>query len=102
MNASLNRRAFLNLTTLTTALLTAGKLPVLGAQRRQRPPTGKPGLGVDGHLGPWAAKPLVGYYKTYRPVTATLGERYTLTYKILQWNSPRQPGVSRNLPIGSW
>ena len=102
MKTSLDRRTFIELSAMTTALLTAGQLPTLGAQRRIQPrPAGKPGLGVDGHLGPWASKPLVGYHRTFRPGTGKTAENYTLTYKILQWNSPRAPGVSKNLPIGS-
>jgi hypothetical protein len=82
---------------MSGGLLVAGQFPLLANEKEYIP---EPGVGVDKHLGPWAAKPVVGYRKEYRPAKGKVAENYQLTYRILQWSSPRKPGMAKCNEIG--
>jgi hypothetical protein len=86
----------MSLSAMTGGLLVSGQLPALAGPGD----VPKPGVGVDKHLGPWAAKPVVGYRKEFRPAKGKVTENYQLTYRILQWSSPRQPGMAKCNEIG--
>jgi len=89
------RREFTRGAAVAAALLAAGRLPTLRAQDRTAP-----GPGVDGHLGPWPQKPVLGHLPHFRPVSAPFGDTYTLTYRALHWSSADEPGRHTNEPIG--
>lgn len=75
-----NRRQFLKTGAIVTALVTAGRLPLLSAQTEANP-------SIDASTGPHAVKPIRDHLKRFLPAEAPLrkNETYSLTYDIVQW-----------------
>ncbi len=76
-----NRRQFLKTGAIATALMTAGRLPLLSAQTEADP-------SIDASTGPHAIKPIRDHLKRFSPAETPLtkGENYSLTYDIVHWN----------------
>ena len=76
-----NRRQFLKTGAIATALITAGRLPLLSAQTDAD-------ASIDASTGPHAVKPIRDHLKRFSPAEAPLrkNETYSLTYDIVHWN----------------
>lgn len=77
----INRRQFLKTGAIATALMTAGRLPLLSAQTEVD-------KSIDASTGPHAVKPIRDHLKRFSPAEAPLrkNETYSLTYDIIHWN----------------
>jgi hypothetical protein len=75
-----NRRQFLKTGAIVTALVTAGRLPLLSAQTEAN-------TSIDTSTCPHAVKPIRDHLKRFLPAEAPLrkNETYSLTYDIVQW-----------------
>ena len=101
MSNELNRRDFMRISAIPMAMLAAGKLPLLEAGTRKKRKMAIPaGQGVDGHLGPYATKPILAYRDKFAMANGHVKENYTLNYKVLRWSSPKKPGASKITPFG--
>lgn len=90
-----NRRQFLKTGAIVTALVTAGRLPLLSAQTEANP-------SIDASTVPHAVKPIRDYLKRFLPAEAPLrkNETYSLTYDIIGWWFPGRQGTFANSVLG--
>ncbi|MHC4144791.1 MAG: twin-arginine translocation signal domain-containing protein [Planctomycetota bacterium] len=91
----MNRRQFLKTGAIATALVTAGRLPLLSAQTEANP-------SIDASTVPHALKPIRDHLKRFLPAEAPLrkNETYSLTYDIVQWWYPGRQGTFANAVLG--
>jgi hypothetical protein len=85
-----NRRQFLKTGAIVTALVTAGRLPLLSAQTEAD-------MSIDASTDPYAVKPIRDHLKRFSPAEAPLrkNETYSLTYDIIGW-FPTRPDTPAN------
>ncbi|MHC4117247.1 MAG: twin-arginine translocation signal domain-containing protein [Planctomycetota bacterium] len=92
----MNRRQFLKTGAIATALMTAGRLPLLSAQTEADP-------GIDASTGPHAVKPIRDHLKRFSPVQTPLRNSgdYGIAYDIIHWNWINgRPGTYGNSVLG--
>ena len=91
-----NRRQFLKTGAIASALVGAGRLPLLSAQTEAD-------RSIDATTGPHAVKPIRDHLKRFSPAETPLGSSgdYSLTYDIVHWNwANGRPGTFGNSVLG--
>jgi hypothetical protein len=92
----MDRRQFLQCSTIATVLATTGKLSLLCAESEA-------GTTIDASTGPYAVKPIRDYLQRFSPTDSPTPAKsqYTLIYDIIHWSwTAGQRGTYSNSVIG--
>lgn len=92
---AMDRRQFLHCGLMATSLVAAGRLPLLGQDRREV-------SGIDSSAAPYAVKPVRDHLPRFSPSEAAVqGLRQTHRYDIVHWHWGRTPRTTHeNTVIG--